>query len=75
MTDTLMFLNCRQGVRPKFYSTEFNAQFREWQQMRKWCEDQGWKISKDFLANAEMGEPWYFRTKEQQMWFTLRWSS
>lgn len=75
MTATIGFIACRQGVQPKFHSTDFNVQFREWQQMRDWCEQQGWKMNYDFLANGQLGKPWYFRTQEQQMWFTLRWSS
>ena len=75
MTDTIKFLDCRQGVKPKFHASELKGQLREWQVMRKWCEDQGWELGCDFWANAVISEAWYFKTHKQHIWFALRWSS
>ena len=62
------------GVVPKFHSSSFDTQYYHWNTMRKWCEDQGWVLGCDFVANADFDRPWYFRTREQQTWFTLRWA-
>jgi hypothetical protein len=52
----------------------FNLNFKHWAVMRSWCEDQGWRIREDFVANSSFDEPWYFADKQKQMWFALRWS-
>ena len=69
------FKTCGHGIIPKFHGAHFNAMFSEWQHIRKWCEDQGWEMGTDFMANAEIGKPWYFRTTKQRLWFAMKWCS
>jgi hypothetical protein len=73
MTQAMQFTACGPGVAPRFHTDSFNPMFSEWQKMRDWCVTQGWALGVDYMPNARMGEPWYFRTKEQQMLFALRW--
>ncbi len=62
------------GVVPSYQGTTFNQQFREWQNMNNWCEGQGWRMCEDYFAPAKIPHgSWYFKHREQQMWFTLRW--
>lgn len=75
MTDTMpKFYACGPGVVPTYRGDTFNAQFREWSQMREWCAEQGWRMCEDYFAPAKIPHgPWYFKHREHQTWFTLRW--
>jgi hypothetical protein len=66
------FQACGPGVTPRFPSDLPHEQFRHWNLMREWCRQQGWGED-DVFINAVFEKPWYFRTKEQQVWFALRW--
>jgi len=69
------FYACGPGVVPSYKGSTFNQQFREWQSMVDWCERKGWRISEDYFAPAKIPNGrWYFKHREQQMWFVLRWS-
>jgi hypothetical protein len=79
------FKACGHGIMPQFPCEElpiydpmsdihFNRNFSHWKKMRSWCEQQGWVLNEDFLANGKLHRPWYFADKQKQMLFTLRWS-
>ena len=75
MSDMPKFHACGMGVVPNYKGTDFNHQFREWQRMRSWCNKQGWEICVDYFAPAKIPDGcWYFKDKEQQVLFVLRWS-
>jgi len=74
MTSGWSFRACDRGIVPRWHSTHFNVQYIHWRKIRQWCEDQGWVMNVDFVASSDFEQPWYFRTTEHQVLFTLRWA-
>lgn len=72
--DGIKFVACAAGVNPRYRGSNFNEHRKDWIIMRKWCEDQGWIINVDYIVPGRIPEgKWYFRLKEYQVLFTLRW--
>lgn len=72
---TYTFKTCGAGVVVRYPGDTKHQHLVHWWRIRDWCEKQGWKLSEDYLVPGKVPDgKWYFKTKEQRMWFTLRWS-